>query len=209
MIMVLRMKDRSIHIVVFLLGALLLQSCDQSKLTPIPMESSILAFGDSLTLGVGVKKEKSYPSVLSELSSRNVINAGISGEMTSDGLLRFPEVIEQTDPALLILLEGGNDILRNYDKQATKSNLASMIEIAQSRGVEVVLIGVPEKNLFSDVAPIYKELAEDYQLVFEDDLIGNLLRKSAYKSDPIHFNQQGYRAMAEAIHDLLLENGGL
>lgn len=187
----------------------MLQSCDQPKLTLIPKESPILAFGDSLTAGVGVEKEKSYPSVLSELSGREVINAGISGELTADGLARFPEVIEQTMPAMLILLEGGNDILRNQDMNATKRNLASMIEIARDRGVEVVLIGVPEKNLFSDVAPFYEELAEDYQLVFEDDLIGSLLRKRSYKSDPLHFNQQGYRAMAEAIHDLLVKNGGL
>lgn len=202
------MNDRRIQYYLVLLGVLFLQSCDQPKLTPISEDSTILAFGDSLTFGVGVEKAKSYPSVLSKLSGRRVINAGKSGEVTADGLVRLPDILDQTEPDVMILLEGGNDILRNKDRNATKRNLASMIEMAQSRGIEVILIGVPEKNLFSDVAPIFRELAEDYQLVFEDDLIGDLLRKGAYKSDALHFNQQGYRVMAEAIYELLDDNGG-
>ena len=202
------MKSYRLQFILVLLSILLLQSCEQPKLKPIPKDSVILAFGDSLTSGVGVEKAKSYPSVLAELSSRRVINAGISGELTADGLARLPEVLDQTKPAILILLEGGNDILRNKDSNTIKRNLASMIETARSRNIDVVLIGVPEKNLFSDVAPLYRELAEHYQLVFEDDLIGDLLRKRAYKSDALHFNEQGYRLMAEAIYDLLVENGG-
>jgi lysophospholipase L1-like esterase len=204
-----RVKSSYLQISVILIAAMLLQGCEQPKLTPLPAEGTILAFGDSLTSGVGAEKSNSYPSVLAQLSGLRVINAGISGEVTGDGLARLPKAIDQTTPDLLILLEGGNDILRNQHLEVTKRNLASMIELAQSRGVEVVLIGVPAKSLFSNVASFYAELAEDYQLVFEDNLIASLLRKNAYKSDAIHFNQQGYRVMAEAIHELLVENGAL
>jgi len=196
-------------VVVVLIAALLCSGCEKPKLTGIPAGGTILAFGDSLTFGVGVEKSKSYPSVLAELTGRRVINAGVSGEVTKDGLARLPDAIDKTDPDLLILLEGGNDILRNQDLEITKRNLASMIELTQSRGIEVVLIGVPARNLFSNVAPIYEGLAEEYQLVFEDDLIASLLRKASHKSDAIHFNQRGYRVMAEAIHELLVENGAL
>lgn len=197
------------RLILFLLAVLFLQGCDQPKLTPIPQGSPILAFGDSLTVGIGVEMEKSYPSVLSVLSGRKVINAGISGEVTADGVARLPAVIAESQPAVLVLLQGGNDILRNKDLNETKRNLAAMIEMAQSSDVDVVLLGVPEKNLFSDVAPIYKELAEDYQLVFEADLIGDLMRNRSYKSDPIHFNEQGYKALAEAVYELLTEHGAL
>jgi len=204
-----RMKNCYQKIAVILIGCILLQSCGQPKLAPLPEEGTILAFGDSLTFGFGTEKSKSYPRVLAQLSGLRVINAGVSGEVTSQGLARLPETMDQTMPDLLILLEGGNDILRNKDPEVTKRNLASMIELAHSRGVDVVLIGVPAKRIFSDAASFYADLAERYRLVFEDKLIANLLRQSDYKSDAIHFNEKGYRVMAEAIHELLVENGAL
>lgn len=187
-----------------------LQACsDSNSLMPIPQDGVILAFGDSLTVGVGTSEAYSYPIVLSELASRQVVSAGVSGEETSQGLSRLPDVIDDVSPDLLILLQGGNDILRNRNLQKTKQNLATMIELAQSRGVQVVLIGVPEKKLFSDVAPLYEELAEQYNLVFADDLLSGLLRDNEYKSDAVHLNQHGYRVMAESIHKLLVKHGAL
>ncbi len=74
---------------------------------------------------------------------------------------------------------------------------------------QVVLIGVPQKKLFSDSAPLYEELADDFQLVFDDSLLGGLLRSRALKSDYIHLNEKGYRKMAESIYKLLKENGAM
>ncbi|MEZ5523877.1 MAG: arylesterase [Pseudomonadales bacterium] len=189
--------------------AFLLQSCGEQKLSPLPPDGVILAFGDSLTVGIGADKHSSYPSVLAELSGRRVVNGGVSGEVTAEGLRRLTALVEQERPAVMILIEGGNDILRNQDVAGTKKNLAAMIELAQGLGIEVVLVGVPAKSLFSDSAPLYRELAEQYGLAFEDELIANLLRNHRYKSDPIHFNAQGYRLMAEGIYELLVENGAL
>ncbi len=188
---------------------LILQACGDAKLTPIHHHATILAFGDSLTYGKGVEEEDSYPSVLADLSNREVINAGISGETTKQGLARLNSVLEESDPQLMILLEGGNDILRNQNLSETKKNLASMIEAAQAYGVQVVLIGVPEKKLFSSSAKIFSELAEQYDLVFEETLIASLLRSPEYKSDSVHFNEQGYEKMAQAIHELLQDKGAL
>lgn len=204
-----RVKINIQQIAVVFIGSFLLLSCEQPRLSPLPAEGTILAFGDSLTLGVGAGKSESYPRVLAQLSGMRVINAGVSGEVTADGFTRLSGTIEQTMPDMLILLEGGNDIIRNLDPEVTKTNLASMIELAQNRGVEVVLIGVPAKRVLSDSAPFYAELAQEYQLVFDGNLIASLLRKRAYKFDAIHFNQQGYRVMAEAIHELLAKNGAL
>ncbi len=189
---------------------LFLQACSDSiSLIPIPRDGVILAFGDSLTVGVGTSDTYSYPTVLAELTARKVVGAGVSGEETTQGLARLPKVIDEVNPNLLILLEGGNDILRNKSMRNTKQNLAAMIELAQTRKVQVVLIGVPEKKIFSDVAPLYKELAEQYGLVFADDLLSGLLRDNEYKFDAVHLNQQGYRVMAESIHQLLVEHGAL
>lgn len=195
---------------VLLLCLILLQACSEStSLTPIPEDGVILAFGDSLTVGVGTSHANSYPMVLAELTGRKVIAAGVSGEETTQGLTRLPGLIDETKPDLLLLLEGGNDILRNKSRHTTKQNLAAMIELAQARHVQVVLIGVPEKKLFSDVAPLYVELAEQYNLVLADDLLSGLLRSNQYKSDAVHLNEQGYRKMAESIHQLLAKHGAI
>lgn len=192
-----------------LLCVVTLASCGPVNLAPIPIDGTILAFGDSLTVGVGAEKSKSYPAVLAQLSGRHVINAGASGETTAQGLERLSGILDQSTPDLLILLEGGNDILRNQDLARTKQNLAEMIELAQSYGAVVVLIGVPEKRLFSDAAPLYEELAKEYGLVFEGELIASLLREPQYKSDMVHFNAQGYRQLAESIYQSLVERGAL
>lgn len=189
---------------------LILQACsDAPSLYPIPQDGVVLAFGDSLTVGVGATTASSYPAVLEQLSSRKVISAGVSGEETGAGLSRLPNVLDEATPNLLLLLEGGNDILRGKNLQQTKQNLAAMISLAKSRGIQVVLIGVPAKKLFSDVAPLYEELASEHNLVFADDLLSGLLRNNKYKSDPVHLNAQGYRVMAESIHTMLVDHGAL
>ena len=190
--------------------ALNLCSCsDAPSLRYLPENAVILAFGDSLTVGVGAPQANSYPGVLAQLAERNVVNAGVSGEETAQGLNRLTGVLKQLQPDLLLLLEGGNDILRNRDLRQTRQNLAAMIELAHSMEVEVVLIGVPEKRLFSNVAPLYEELADQYKVVLIDNLVASLLRKSRYKSDAIHLNEQGYRMMAESIYEVLVDRGAL
>ena len=192
-----------------LLLSLFLWACGDSTLAPLPPGSRILAFGDSLTQGVGVSPAASYPSVLAELTGFEVINAGISGETTVDGLPRLAGELERVDPQFFILIEGGNDILRNLGAPQTKANLAAMLDLAAARNLPVLLVGVPEKNLFSSVAPLYDELADEYPVLYERTLIGDLMRKPRFKSDAVHFNERGYRQMAETIADKLREAGAI
>jgi len=186
-----------------------LSGCGSPGLQPIPGDGTILAFGDSLTAGVGTTSENSYPSVLAALTGLTVINAGLSGETTDQGALRLPEELDAVKPDLVIIIEGGNDLLQNRDPATIKSNLKGMIEAAHSRGIQVVLIGVPQKKLFSDSAPLYAELVDEFQLVFDGTLLGGLLRSPSLKSDYIHLNEKGYRKMAESIYALLRKNGAV
>ena len=103
------------HVCAVIIVSAFLYGCgDKTKqLSRVSTEATILAFGDSLTVGVGTDKQYSYPSVLARLSGRKVVNAGISGEVTKDGLARLEKMIAKTNPELMILLEGGNDILRS------------------------------------------------------------------------------------------------
>lgn len=192
-----------------ILIVVVLNGCSNSPLFYLDSDSEILAFGDSLTAGVGVKINQSYPSQLAKRISMRVINAGVSGEVTSDGLIRFRKLLDNSNPDLIILLEGGNDILRNLPLSQTKNNLAQMIEFAISKEVPIILIGVPQKNLFSNSAKIYSELAEEYNLVLDDEIIADLIRSPSMKSDSVHFNKEGYGKLAEKIHQLIVDSSNL
>jgi len=192
-----------------LIFALITTGCSDQTMTPIPSNGVILAFGDSLTYGVGVDEEDSYPSELARLTKRSVINAGVSGEVTEEGLARLPAELSSTRPHTLILIEGGNDILRNHDLTKTKSNLRKMIQLAHNKGVQVLLVTMPAKHIFSSEAKLYSELAEEFGLAYEDSIIASLLKSPEMKSDPIHFNEAGYAKLAQRIHTLLIEHGAL
>lgn len=186
-----------------------LAGCGDRPLEPLASDDTILAFGDSLTEGVGAAPEAAYPAQLAQLTGQPVVNAGVAGETTAEGLDRLPSELERHDPALMILLMGGNDVLRNQDLDVAKRNLARMIELARSRDVAVVLVGVPEKSLFSRSAPLYGELAAHYEVVLVDDLVASLLRRPGYKSDAVHLNADGYRVMAERLAEALRDAGAL
>lgn len=188
---------------------LLLVGCGEPEFRPLGAGETILAFGDSLTEGRGVGPAQSYPSVLAELSGHPVINAGVSGELSEAGRGRLPALLAEHRPALVILLEGGNDILRGSGEGALKANLAAMIAAVQGSGAQLLLVGVPRKSLFADGAPLYEELADQYRLVLDNDSIGELLRSPELKSDAVHFNEQGYRTLAERLHGLLQARGAL
>ncbi|WP_323949110.1 GDSL-type esterase/lipase family protein [Aeromonas caviae] len=132
---------------------LLLAACGEPTFRPLAQGETLLAFGDSLTEGRGVSPSQSYPSVLANLSGHPVVNGGVSGELSQAGRARLPGLLARHRPALVILLEGGNDILRGSGEAALKANLAAMIEAVQGSGAQILLVGVPRKSLFADGAP--------------------------------------------------------
>lgn len=180
------------------------------RLPQLAENTVILAFGDSLTYGTGVKENQSYPAVLSELTGRTVINAGIPGEVSAQGRERLPALLDRYRPELLLLCHGGNDLLRHVNSAITRTNIESMIEAATQRNIPVLLIGVPKPGLlFLSTADIYSEIAEKYKLVYEDEILPDVESNSALKSDQIHPNADGYQRIAAAIYRLMTKSGAL
>lgn len=192
------------------LAAVLLAGCsEQAKLPLLGPDDVVLAFGDSLTFGTGARAEESYPEVLSGLIGRKVVSAGVPGEMTQQGLQRLGSVLDSHKPKILLLCLGGNDMLRRVEDGRIAANLRQMISAARQRGAAVVLLGVPRPVLFGGAASFYAELAHASGLVYEGEVLNDVLRDPALKSDPIHPNAAGYRRIAERLAALLRERGAL
>jgi lysophospholipase L1-like esterase len=194
-----------------LLAALLLASgCgQQAKLAPLAPDSVMLAFGDSLTFGTGANESESYPAQLEKLTGRHVVREGVPGEISAAGLARLPSALDEHQPKLLLLCHGGNDFLQRQPKQAAAQNLRAMIRLAQSRGIQVLLIGTPEPGLTVAPPEFYAEIAREFRLPYEGDVLTKILRDASLKSDQVHPNAQGYRLMAERVHALLKKAGAL
>ena len=142
--------------------------------TPAADAVVILALGDSLFAGYGLGPGQSYPAHLeTALKARGIpaliINAGVSGDTTADGLARLDFVLKGIGkrPALAIISLGGNDMLRAVPPAETRRNLAKLLAKLQAGKVPVVLLGLlAAPNLGSDYTaafnPIYPALARQY-----------------------------------------------
>ena len=194
----------------FLLGTLLLCSCQQTeKLPPLAGDAVILAFGDSLTYGTGAARTESYPAILATLTGRQVINAGVPGEVSEAGRARLTAVLDESRPALLLLCHGGNDFLRRRDSAQVKENQRAMVQNARKRGIAVVLIAVPTLGFGLQVPPLYAEVASEAGIPLEGDILAEILGDASLKSDPIHPNAAGYRELALALERLLRRSKAL
>lgn len=191
-------------IIAISLSALVACTDKTPPLNKLSSDAVVVAFGDSLTYGTGAKDHEAYPAQLSDLIQREVINEGRPGELSGDGLKRLPAVLDEYQPALLILCHGGNDLLRKKNAQSITNNLKAMITEAKQRGIQVVLIGVPEPALFLlESAPFYSKIAASENIPFEENILPEIESDNALKSDTIHPNAAGYRKFAEAIAKLL------
>jgi acyl-CoA thioesterase I len=169
----------------------------------------ILAYGDSITAGNGAPPAQNYPSLLAEKLQRTVINAGVPGEISANGLKRLPALLDKHQPALLLLCHGGNDMIRKLGKNELAKNLRAMIDEAISRDISVVLIGVPKPGIFLESLDIYNQIAGEYNLPVEREVVPKVLADNALKSDLIHPNARGYAMMADSIFLLLKKNGAI
>lgn len=192
------------------LVVVLLAACGKAvELPRLGPDDVLLAFGDSLTAGVGAAPGEDYPAGLARLIGRPVVNAGVPGETTAGGLARLADALDTHRPGLLLLCLGGNDMLRRQPAAETAANLRAMVRLAHARGIAVVLIGVPQPSLLGGAPDFYAEVAAEFGLAYEGEVFNEALRDPALKSDAIHANAEGYRRVAERLATLLRAAGAV
>jgi len=191
--------------------ALLLGACggSKAKLDKLDRNAVVLAFGDSLTFGTGAGTSESYPAQLSSLTGLKVVNAGVPGELSADGLARLPDAIEEAQPKLLILCHGGNDFLQKLDEGAAARNVRAMIDLAKARGIAVVLLATPKPGIPPSVPKFYSQIAEEERIPIEDGVLKDVLLDNSMKSDFVHPNAAGYARVAAALDKVLRKAGAL
>jgi acyl-CoA thioesterase-1 len=173
----------------------------------------IVAFGDSLTAGLGVQADESYPAQLQRrLDSLGyyyrVINAGVSGDTTAGGLRRVPWILNNK-PELVILELGANDGLRGLPVDQTKSNIRQIIRQLQKAGTTVVLAGMKlppnyGQDYTTSFEAMYQMLAKEYQLVLIPFFLEGVGGSSSLnQADGIHPTKEGYGIIVEQVLKVL------
>jgi len=190
---------------------LLLAACGggSPKLARLPADAVVLAFGDSLTFGLGAQPQESYPARLQALIGRKVVSSGVPGETSDEGLARLGPVLDESKPALVILCHGGNDLLRKLDQRQSAENLRAMVRLARSRGAQVVIVAVPRPTLIPSPVAFYGDVAREYGLAYDEGTLTAILTDTELKSDMVHPNAKGYARLAQSIAALLKKSGAI
>lgn len=110
-------------------------------------ERVLLVFGDSLSAAYGIDEAEGWVSLLQHRITETgypyrVVNASVSGETSTGGLIRLPAMLENHEPEIVLLELGGNDGLRGLPLSVLKENLIRMVELSQESGAAVLLAGI-------------------------------------------------------------------
>jgi acyl-CoA thioesterase-1 len=175
-----------------------------------PRTIKIVALGDSLTAGFGLRQSEAYPAHLERMLrerdySATVVNEGLSGDDSVGGLSRLPRVLAH-QPDIVIVALGANDGLRFYDPQVTYDSLEKILRTLSERGIGIVFAGIEVPGLagiamvqqFHDV---FARLARAFpRAVFIPSLLAGVLGVAEYNlPDRIHPSSAGARVIARSV----------
>lgn len=162
---------------------------------------TIVCLGDSITFGVGAEPGQPFPAVLAAKLNREVINEGVSGDTTEDGLARVDQALAH-NPWMVIVELGGNDILQRVPPERTEAALRRLLDRLLAARVVPVLVEleVPFAGRYSDV---FERVEDDYDVPVVEDALRKILLDPALKADEIHPNAEGHAKLAEAVAEVV------
>ena len=165
----------------------------------------VIAFGDSLVEGVGASTGRDIVSLLSARVGVAIVNAGRSGDTTSSALARLDSAVLSQNPRIVIVVLGGNDVLRRVPHEETFANLDAIVSRIRTRGAAVILVGLSVGVLTDVYGRGYESLARRTSSGLVPDVLGGILGHPDLMADHIHPNDLGYRMMADRIEPALRE----
>lgn len=165
---------------------------------------NIVCFGDSLTAGYGVRQGEDYPTALAKILKKRVINKGIDGNTTVDGLSRLEADVLEQEPYLVIIEFGGNDYLNKIPAEDTANNLRKMIDRIHAQGVMVALVDISAGVFLNEYHTICSKIAREKQTIFVPRILLGIITNPSMKSDFLHPNHEGYKVIAKRIYDAII-----
>lgn len=172
---------------------------------------TILVLGDSLSAGYNIDVKLGWVELLNQKLQQEgyphtVINGSISGDTTTQGLLRLPTLLEQHDPEIVIIELGGNDALRGTPPNAIKRNLGKLIDTSKRSGAEVLLLGIQippnygqryAQAFFDNYAQLANEKKVKLVPFFLENVGGN---DELMQDDGIHPNVKAQPILLENVY---------
>lgn len=199
---------------ILLLATLVLATaCGETKEDALPHGSVVLALGDSLTAGFGVASGEAWPDLLAGRAGWMVVNGGVSGDTSGGALDRLPALLEEHNPALVLVALGGNDMLRRIPQEETIANLGQILAMIKAHGAKPVLLATPKPSAMGAVfqtlsaADFYRGVAEEQQVPLIEGAIAEVLSDPQMKGDPLHPNAAGHAQLSQKILDALKSIG--
>lgn len=188
-------------------------SSSASDTTAAPGRPVIACFGDSLTAGYGIESAASYPADLQRLLDAagyhyHVVNQGVSGDTTKDGLERVDQVLARK-PQIVVLEFGGNDGLRGLPVSVAQRNIANMIERLQRGGAKVALAGISLPPQYGNdyimrFDSMYPALAKQFHVPLLPFLLQHVYGiEGDIQPDGIHPTAQGAQQVAANVEKLI------
>lgn len=165
---------------------------------PSQNTGAVIFFGDSLVEGVGASASQDMPSQLTRALGVPVLNYGVAGDTTADGLARLDRALEE-NPKLAIVLLGGNDFLRKIDRTTTANNLETIVTAFHNKGAVVLLLGVRSGIIGGGADQLFEGVAKKTGAAYEEDVLKGVFGNPSLMSDAIHPNAAGYTKIVERL----------
>ena len=189
-------------LLIFILFLPLLGACTKKPLFHNSKAPDIVAFGDSLTYGLGVSRDNAYPAVLSQLAGREIVNLGVSGNTAQQGAMRMHD-IGKSMPCMVLIEFGGNDLLQNRPIEETRKALEEIIDYVHGLNAMAVIVDTGGNYQMSRYTKMMKKLAKKKRALFIPGIMDGIFSDKSLKSDILHPNEKGYEIIANKVYEAL------
>lgn len=164
---------------------------------------SIVAVGDSLVEGLGSQGVTGFVGLLEQRIGIPIYNAGIRRDQTRDVLARLENDVLVHNPEIVILVVGGNDMLRAVPHDQVLENLELIFKKLQEKNITVLFGEVTDDRLFGNYNQQVRQLAQQYNVMYIPNVMDGIFWTFRYKFDALHPDDRGYQVIADRIEPYL------
>jgi len=199
----LKNKLKRVALAVIILGfgvATLLMNVKREVKNTNSNGKNIICYGDSITFGYGVNLGEDYPTALAKIVNRPVINVGVDGDTSTEGLQRIKQDVLEKEPCIVLIEFTGNDFLKKIPMDLTIRNIKKMVREIQSAGAMTAIVDVSAGLFLLDYRIRLFLLSRQTGSIFIPATLSGIITNPSMKSDFMHPNASGYKIVAQRVY---------